>query len=258
MRGRALVLLISIAVAASACGRGPFLRQYEYQEEIDLDLDGSATVVVNASLLALRVLRGIELPVNPRARLDTQSVRDAFESNVARVTRVSRPWRRGGRRFIHIRLELDDIRKLSAARPFDWSEYSLKRQGETHVFRQVVRGRPVDVDQATRSEESRAWDGSERVAFRLHLPSRIQYHNVRDLDTGDARSVDRGNILTWEQRLTDRLAGKPVEMEARMESRSILYRTLWLFGGAFGAAVLALAALIWWTAKKGRAAGARA
>ncbi len=37
-----------------------------------------------------------------------------------------------------------------------------------------------------------------------------------------------------------------------MESQSILYRTLWLFGGAFLAAVIVLASLIWWTMRRGR------
>lgn len=247
MRGRAIVLLIVIAIVSSACGRG-FLRQYEYEEEIYLDVDGSATVAVTGSLLALRVLRGLDVGDDPRARPDRPSLRRAFDSTVARVTRVSRLWRRDGRRFVHVVLEVDDIRKLSGAPPFDWSEYSLTREGETQIFRQVVRGRPVPAD----ARAQRAWDGSERVAFRLHLPSRIRYHNVRDLDTGDARGVDRGNILTWEQRLADRLDGKPLDMEARTDRQSILYRTLWLFGGAFGAAVLTLAAVVWWTARRRR------
>ena len=36
-----------------------------------------------------------------------------------------------------------------------------------------------------------------------------------------------------------------------MDSQSILYRTLWLFGGAFIAAVAVLAFLIWFTMRKG-------
>ena len=64
-------------------------------------------------------------------------------------------------------------------------------------------------------------------------------------------SVARGNILAWEQRLADRLEGRPVEITVRMSSQSILYRTLWLFAAAFGAAVLLLGSLIWWTVRKG-------
>ena len=36
-----------------------------------------------------------------------------------------------------------------------------------------------------------------------------------------------------------------------MDSESILYRTLFLFAGAFVAALLTLAGLIWWTSRKG-------
>jgi hypothetical protein len=36
-----------------------------------------------------------------------------------------------------------------------------------------------------------------------------------------------------------------------MESQSILYRTLWLFAGAFLAAVALIAGLLWWVVRKG-------
>jgi hypothetical protein len=36
-----------------------------------------------------------------------------------------------------------------------------------------------------------------------------------------------------------------------MDSQSILHRTLWLFAGAFVAAVTVLALLIWFTVRKG-------
>ena len=55
------------------------------------------------------------------------------------------------------------------------------------------------------------WDGSEIVAFRLHLPSRILEHNARDLETNEPTGIHRGNILGWEQHLADRLDGKPVD-----------------------------------------------
>ena len=88
------------------------------------------------------------------------------------------------------------------------------------------------------------WDGSELVAFRLHLPSKIAYH------TAGKDNLLRGNILLWEQPLTARLAGDRLEMEARMEPTSILYRTLWLFAGSMLAALSVLAAIIWWVVKK--------
>ena len=95
------------------------------------------------------------------------------------------------------------------------------------------------------------WDGKELVAFRLHLPSRVVYHNARDLETNEPGDIARGNILAWEQALTDRLDGRPVAIEVRMDRQSILYRTLWLFVGAFVAAVLLIGAILWWVVRKG-------
>ena len=71
------------------------------------------------------------------------------------------------------------------------------------------------------------WNGSEIVAFRLHLPSKIAYHNAH------VENFRRGNILVWEQALTDRLSGQPLVLDARMQTESILYRTLTLFGLTF-------------------------
>ena len=78
----------------------------------------------------------------------------------------------------------------------------------------------------------------------MHLPSRVTFHN--------APGVERGNILAWEQALGERLNGSPLRMEARMETQSILYRTLWLFGGTFVTAMAVLALIIWWVSRKGR------
>ncbi len=226
------------AVTASACG-ARLTRQYEYEEEVYLDVEGSATVIVNASIPALVALRGFDLDPNPNARLDRGRVREAFSSEVATVTRVSRPWRRDGRRFVQVRLEVGDITRLSEAMPFAWSTYALEqRDTEIRLHQRVglPEGPPVSV----------GWRGDELVAFRLHLPSRVHYHNARSLEDGEPADVERGNIVSWEQRLTDRLRGVPVDIDVRMDRQSILFRTLWVFGAAFGAAMLALAAFVWW------------
>jgi hypothetical protein len=95
------------------------------------------------------------------------------------------------------------------------------------------------------------WDGSELVAFKLHLPSRIYDHNVRRIEDNEPGDIDRGNILTWEQRLADRRAGAPVTMDVKMDPTSILFTTLWLFAGAFTAAVIALGSIVWWVKRRG-------
>ena len=99
------------------------------------------------------------------------------------------------------------------------------------------------------------WTGGELVAFKLHLPSKIVWHNARELETNEPSDIARGNILTWEQALTDRLDGRPVSIEVRMDRQSILHRTLWLFAGAFLSAVLVICALLWLTIRKGRKEG---
>ncbi|MDQ3213299.1 MAG: hypothetical protein M3Q85_11545 [Acidobacteriota bacterium] len=246
---RAMVLaVVMIALCgAGACAGGILGKQYEYEEDLYLALDGSATVVVNASVPALVALRGIDLDLAATTRVDVGKIRAAYSSPVAEVTRVSPPWRRAGRRFVQIRLDVKDIRRLSEAGPFSWSHYGLAAQNGRHVYRQSVGAsalRPGTLRNV-------GWKGSEVVAFRLHLPSRILWHNARELESGEPRGTSRGNILSWEQHLADRLAGTPVAIEVQMDSQSILHRTLWLFGGAFLAAVTVLALLIWFTFRKG-------
>lgn len=247
-RAAALATLLVAAALAPACGgTGLFAKRYEYEEDLTLRLDGSATLTINASIAALVALRGLDLDVASN-RVDRDKIRAAYESPVSDVKRVSRPWRRNGRRFVQIRLETPDIRRLSEAAPFAWSRYELGPAGDEHVYRQTVGKSALKPGTLTKV----GWDGSELVAFRLHLPSRIVDHNSRDVETDEPNDVQRGNIVGWEQHLADRLDGKPVVIAIRMSSQSILYRTLWLFAGAFGAAVLALAGVIWWTMRKGR------
>jgi hypothetical protein len=213
-------------------------REYEYDERVDLSLDGSAIVDVNASIPALVALHGANLDVDPEARLDRVAVRAVFEGPGAVVRELS-AFRRHGRRFVHVRLDVADIRNASRIAPLAWSRYHFERTDHEYAFTQEVgppaNGKPVEV----------GWTGEELVAFRLHLPSRINFNNSPD-------PVERGNILAWEQPLRDRLAGAPLHMEARMETQSILYRTLWLFAGTFAAAMAVLAVTVWWIGRKGR------
>jgi hypothetical protein len=241
-------LLAVFLVAAAGC-RGGFLgKQYEYEEDLTLDIDGSAVLVVNSSLAALAALRGLPVPTDSAERLDRDQIRALFETPVSEVTRVSRAWRRKGRRFVQIRIEVPDIRRLSEAAPFAWSKYEFGADQGKHVYRQTVG--PSALQPGTL--KNYGWDGSEIVAFRLHLPSKILFQNARDLETSEPDHASRGNIVAWEQQLTDRLDGRPVEIHVEMESQSILYRTLWLFGAAFLAAILVLAFLVWWTMRRGR------
>ena len=216
-------------------------RQYEYDEEVNLSLDGSATVYVNGSVPAFVALHGIDLDSRPTARLDRAALRRFFTSEDVTVTRLSVS-RRNGRRFIHLRLAVRDVRRLSRVAPFSRATYSMERRGNQYVYAQTVgvtAGRAVgDV----------GWRGNELVAFRMHLPARILYHDA------PSKQVERGNILVWEQTLVDRLKGTPVHIEARMEGQSILYSAITLFGAMAVVVIVLFTAIIWLVVRKGRRA----
>lgn len=244
----AALLVALIAAVSVSCGGGVFGKQYEYEEDMTIALDGSATIVVNSSLPALVALRGLDVPVDPNARPNRDRIREMYSTPVTSVTRVSRPWSRKGRRFIQVRVQVADVRRLHEAPPFAWSKYTLKEESGELVLTQTVGPSAMKPG----ALKNYGWDGSEIVAFRLHLPSKITYHNSRSLETNEPLDPERGNILRWEQHLADRLDNRSVEIEVKIENKSILYRTLWLFAGAFAAAVVLIAGMIWWFLRRGR------
>ena len=122
-------MLLAIALASTACGGTSLFRQYEYEEELYVSLDGSATVYVNGSVAALDALRGAGLNTSPAARVNRDAVRAFYTSPATHVTWV-RESRRNGRRFVHVRLDVDDLTQLSAAKPFAWSSYAFRRDGD--------------------------------------------------------------------------------------------------------------------------------
>ena len=243
-------LLFAAAMIAGACSTSPagLFRQYEYEEDLYLSLDGSATIYVNSSVPAFNILRGTSIDPAPTARID-DDVRKVFETPLTHVTRLSRSSRRNNRRYLHVRLDARDVRRLNAVLPFSWSTYEFRQDGPSYVYRQTV-GAPATA--ATPADPpsppggfgaASGWTGDEIVAFRLHLPSRITFHNTK---TG----VQRGNILVWEQSLRDRLNGVPVALDVRMETQSILSSTLKLFGVALVAAAVTFAFVIWWVVRR--------
>jgi hypothetical protein len=228
----AAVVVVLAAAALSGCGSGVF-KQYEYDEEIYLSLDGSGTMYVNGSIAALNGLRGTSFDTGPTAMVNRSAVRALYSSPVTHVTSVSTS-RRSNRRFVHVRLDVDDVQRLTEVPLLAWSTYRFHRDGDVYQYRQLIgpaAGKPVG---------NAGWTGRELVAFRLHLPSKITYHNALP------GNLKRGNILVWEQSLEDRLRGVPLTLDARMETQSILYRTLWLFGATFVAVALTFAVVLWW------------
>ena len=234
---RALSVLGALIVFTASCNGGGLFKQYEYEEEMYLSLDGSATLYVNSSLAALNALRGTTFDASSAGRVDRDAVRRYYTTPSTHVVRVTES-RRSGRRFVHVRLDVDDVRKLGGAAPFAWSSYSFEQQGPLYIYKQQIGG------SAGGSAGSVRWNGDELTAFRMHLPSKIDWHNT------PTHEVGRGNILSWEQPLTERLKGVPLELEARMETQSILYRTLWLFGLTFIAVAVLFVGIIWWVLRR--------
>ena len=136
-------------------------------------------------------------------------------------------------------MSTSDVRSLSKSVPFAWSTYGFAERGETVTFVQSIG--PSTLPNATGP-----WQGNELVAVRLHVPAKIQFHNA------PSKLVERGNIVSWEQSLQDRLAGKPLRVEVRMERNSILAWTLTIFGASAAAAVALFVLVIWWVRRKGR------
>ena len=226
-----------------ACGN-VIARKYEYEEEIFLALDGSATVYVNASVPALVSLRGVTLPLSPSARLDRLAVRDLYQTPVSRVASVTTS-RREGRRYVHLRLDVPDVRRLGEAAPFAWSRYRYREQEGLFEFAQAMG------DAAGREVGNVGWSGDELVAVRLHLPSKVEFHN------SPSKTIERGNIIVWEQTLAERQKGAPLDIEARMETESILVRTLALFGAMAVLVVLTFVAAIWYVRSREPGTGNR-
>lgn len=245
---RAVALVVLAFWSASCGGINLLSREYEYEEEIYLDTDGSASIVVNASIASLVALRGLALDASIDAAVDSERIESSYSSPVSRVTRVSRPWRRNGRTFVQVRVETDDITTLSAVAPFAWSRYSFEStsgpsDGQTTIIYRQSLADPESQDASVGARPN--WTGDELVAVRLHLPSKIAFHNA------PSRRVERGNILSWEQPLRGRLNGDPLEIEVRMDGQSILYRTLGIFAMTLAAAVMLLAGAAYWVKRKG-------
>lgn len=230
------IAAVVIAVVVCACsGGGAFSREYEYEEELYLALDGSATLNVNASVESLNALRGAMFDTDPVARVSREELRSFFGADRADVS-VSLA-RRDGRRFVHATVRVDQIDQLGRLAPFSWSEYQFARREDAVEYRQRV-GKPAAPDLPV------SWTGDEIVAFRMHLPSEIVFHN-------SPGAIQRGNILEWEQPLADRLAGEVIDIQVQLEPTSILAQTLLLFGSTAAAAIATLAGVVWWISRRG-------
>ena len=232
-----LIVMTTLPMLLVGCGIGA--KRYEYEEELYLSLDGSARVNVNSSVAALVALHGVDLPLEPHAWLDREKVRQLFSKDG--VTPAVNTSRRHGRRFVHVAIVVDDVHQLAEIPVLSWSKYRFDRAEDVVEYHQSVGAA------AKKPVGNAGWTGIETVAFRMHVPSDVLFHNTPG-------NLQRGNILVWEQPLIDRLNGDALVLHVRMEPETILYTTLLLFGATIAAAGLTFAGVLWWIVRRARGA----
>ena len=182
--------------------------------------------------------------VDPQARLDRdRGARASSQDPGATVTRVSLS-RRDGRRFVHVSIDVDDVRRLSqAARRLPGPAIGSIARDDALEFRAGGgrRGRQAVGDVG--------WDRRRGGA----VPRARA--RARSCSTTRAAACERGNILEWDQPLAERAERRRRwRWSSRWSRESILYSTLLLFGGTIVAAALAFAIAIWLLVRKGRRA----
>jgi hypothetical protein len=225
-----LLTVVILAGSLQGCIR------YEYEHEIWLRVDGSGTVYVTgrpelwAAFKGLAVVSASDEALRDRAR-------DLFTTSGLRVRRVT-VTHRGGRPYLFVAADFDDVDVFGATRAFPDLRLSLIRKPEALVLDGVWAMPP--------GRAPRVEDETGLVAVRFHLPSRIFDHR------NAVRGVERGNILSWSESLQAALAGRSMGVGATLGSRSILWSTVVLFAAATIAALSILAGTLWLVTRHGR------
>ena len=213
---------------------------YEYEHEFWLDVDGSGTVYVTGRPELWAAMKGLAGARSPDEDAARGAARELFESSGLRVRRVTLT-HRGGRPYLFVSADFDDVNRLAGTPAFP--DLALRFQPENGALRLhgVWRRPPGRPDLAPS-------DGDGLMAVRFHLPSKVYSHrNAFD-------GVERGNIVGWRQTVAEGMAGRPLEVGAVMDRRSILLSTVGLFAAAIVAALAILGGTLYWVARRGRAA----
>jgi hypothetical protein len=216
---------------------------YEFEHEFWIRVDGSGSVNVTARPELWGAMKGVRVsPADEDAAL--QTVRALFESSGLRVRRVTLT-HRAGRPYVFVAADFTDVNRLAGTPAFPDLALSVGPEGEN--LRLDGRwSRPPGLPDVPL--ESR--DGL--MAVRFHLPSKVYSH--RNAFAG----VERGNIVAWRETVAEGLAGRPLEVGALIDRRSILRSTIGLFAIAIALALGILATVLWWVVRKGRKAQAPA
>ena len=230
---------LALALLAAASMRGCVA--YEYEHEFWVRVDGSGTVNVTGRPELWTAFKGI--PVPPDEDAAKAAVRDVFESSGLRVRRVT-VTERGGREYLFLSAEFDDVNRLSGTKAFPDLALGLRAEGAERL-RMEGTWRPPPGPRGSPGDDG-------EMAVRFHLPSKVYEHrNAMD-------GVERGNIVGWKQDVRAALGGNPLEVGAVIDRRSILASTLGLFIAAVLLAVTILGGLILWVRRRGRATASAA
>src|SRR5262245_57511620 len=227
-----LVALLLLAAGGRAC------LTYEYEHEIWLRVDGSGTVNVTGRPALWTAFKGLGDPRNPDATATRDAARALFERSGLRVRRVTLT-RRGGHPYLFVSADFSDVNALSKTPAFPDLALGLRREnGRLFLDGRWARP-PAAVDIGARDRDG-------LMAVRFHLPSKVYSHR------NAADGVERGNIVGWRQEVAAALDGRPLDVGAEMDERSILLSTVLLFGGAILLALAILFSIFWAVVRRGR------
>jgi hypothetical protein len=211
---------------------------YEFEHEFWLRVDGSGSVNVTARpelWLAMKGLKGAQAAEASEARA---AVRALFEASGMRVRRVTLTHRQG-RPYLFIAADFRDVNHLAGTPAFPDLAVSLRPEGD-NLRLDGGWSRPPGLSDPKPDQR----DGL--MAVRFHLPSKVYSH--RNAVAG----VERGNIVGWRQSVTEGLAGRPLDLGAVIDRRSILLSTVGLFAAAIVVALALLGGALYWVVRAGR------
>ena len=214
---------------------------YEYEHEFWLDVDGSGTVYVTGRPSLWAAFKGVPAS-DDRPDESRRAARELFERSGFRVRRVT--WtKRHGRPYLFVSADFDDLTRAGRSEAFKDLQIALAPTGDK-LSLEGSWHRPEGLPAPPQS------DRGGLMAVRFHLPSKVYEH--RNAMGG----LERGNIVGWRQDVVRAVDGQPLAFGALIDRRSILLSTVGLFAGAIALGLSAIAALVYLTFRKGRAARA--
>jgi hypothetical protein len=228
-RASALLLLASLGQACVV---------YEYEHEIWFRVGGGGTVNVTGRPALWAAFKGVGRADDLDRTVTREALRALFERSGLSVRSVTLT-RRGGRPYLFVSADFDDLNRLSGTPAFPDLSLRLRREGE-RLHLEGAWQRPLG------TADAGAPDRAGLMAVRFHLPAKVYEHKNAD------EGVERGNIVSWRQDVAQGLDGHKLEFGALLGRRSILGSTVTLFASSITLALLVLALGIYAAFRKGR------